>query len=397
MRWGCRSALLAVALALALPGSAAGFGALGSFGEFGEGLGQLREPAQVAIAGNGDVYVADSGNHRISVFAGDGTFLRTLGEGVLQDPQDVALAGGVAFVADSGSERVDVFSEGGIHLFSYGAGELNEPTGLAVDGSTVFVADSGNSRIAVFEAGVLVEAIEAGLVSPHDAILGADGLLYVADHGNERVAVFDAGGEPAGTIGAGTLSGPVALAAGEGELLVADETAGRVERFEPNGAHLGGFAAEPSVAGVGAACEGNVFAVERMVGFARVERFGDPDTLAPPCLRPQPVVAPIVQPPSNRFRFNGLRLIRGNGMAILFVKVPDPGRLWLWGRGVRPLKRVARRATRVRLPVRPKVPLKRYLKRHGKGRVRVNVGFEPFGGDFRKREKPIVLRRHRRR
>jgi len=402
MRWGCRFALLAAGLLLVLPGSAVGFESLAGFGAFGEGPGQLREPAQIAIGAGGDAYVADSGNHRIDVFAGDGSFLRSFGEGVLQEPRDVALAGGVAFVADVGDDRVDVFGDDGAHLFSFGAGELTDPSGVAVDGSAVYVADSGNDRVAVFDAGTFSESIGSGLLSsPRDAILGADGLLYVADYGNERVAVFDKAGalvRSIGVEGAGKLSGPVALAAAGEDLLVADQTAERVERFGATGAHLGGFAAEPGVAGVGAACEGNVLAVERSALYARIERFGEPGTPAPPC--PQPKVTPAVapaRPPSNRFRFDGLRLIRGNGMAILFVKVPDPGRLWLWGRGVRPLKRAARQATRVRLPVRPKGPLKRYLKRHGKGRIRVKVAFEPFGGVARRRERVIVLRRHRHR
>ncbi len=401
MRWGCRFALLAAGLLLVPPGSAVGFESLAGFGAFGEGPGQLREPAQLAVAANGDVYVADSGNHRISVFAADGTFLRTFGEAALQEPQDVALAGGVAFVADSGEDRIEVFTEEGIHLFSFGSGELTDPSGVAVDGSTVLVADSGNDRIAKFSAGTFVEPIGSGVLSsPRDALLGADGLLYVADHGNERIAVLDEGGALVGSIGAegvGKLSGPVALAAAKGELLVADQTAERVESFDLDGTLLGGFAAKPGVSGVGAACGGNVFAVERSALFARVERFGEPGAPVPPCAQPQvvPEITRAVQPPSNRFRFDGLRLNRGNGMAILFVKVPGPGRLRLWGRGVRPLKRVAQQATRVRLPVRPKVPLKRYLKRHGKGRVRVNVLFEPFGGEARRHEKVIVLRRRR--
>ncbi len=50
---------------------------------------------------------------------------------------------------------------------------------------------------------------------------------------------------------------------------------------------------------------------------------------------------------------------------------------------------------RVRLPVKPKVRLRHFLKRHGKGRIRVAVTFTPAAGIPRKREKVVVLRRHR--
>ena len=111
--------LLALVLGLVLPGSAAAFGPLSSFGEFGAGAGQLNAPKQMAVAADGDVYVADSGNNRISVFAGDGSFLRTFGGADLSQPGDVALDGsGRAFVADSGHDRIDVFGGSGEFLSS---------------------------------------------------------------------------------------------------------------------------------------------------------------------------------------------------------------------------------------------------------------------------------------
>ena len=78
---------------------------------------------------------------------------------------------------------------------------------------------------------------------------------------------------------------------------------------------------------------------------------------------------------------------------MLFVRVFEPGRVILHGRGVRRLVRGAPRAKVVRLPVKPKVRLRRYLERHGKGRIRVEVTFKPTAGEPRTLEKPIVLRR----
>ena len=108
---------------------------------------------------------------------------------------------------------------------------------------------------------------------------------------------------------------------------------------------------------------------------------------------------PTYEPPAARtsLRFAGLKRIRSNGRAVVFVRVSGPGRVFAWGRGTLPFRRATGRAGLVRLLVRPRIPLKRYLKRRGKGRIRVNVGFEPLSGEPRTFERPILLKRKRRR
>jgi sugar lactone lactonase YvrE len=398
--------LLAVVLGLVLPGSAAAFGQLSSFGEFGSGPGQLSAPKQVVLDSSGNLYVADSGNDRISVFAGDGSFLRTFGGAQLSQPGDVALdGGGRAFVADSGHDRVAVFGSPGEFLFAFGTPALNDPAGLVVDGSTVYVADRGNERIAVYDtAGTALAPIKPAFsFSPRDVIVGVDGDLYVADFTNERIDVFSPAGtflRSFGEVGSGALDGPVALALdGAGGIYVADQDAERVEHFSEAGGFLGGFAAEPNVAGVVAACGGNVFAVEESASLARVVRFGEPDAPLPPCAptkrEPEPIVDPGAKLPSNKFHFAGLVKNRSNGFAVLSVRVPGPGTVGLKGRGFRRLSRTARQATTVSLPIKPKVRLRHFLKQHGKGRIRVAVTFTPTGGVPRTHEKVIVLRRKR--
>ena len=49
---------------------------LKSWGEPGSKPGQFNTPHSIAIDAQGNVYVADRGNHRIQVFDGDGKFLR---------------------------------------------------------------------------------------------------------------------------------------------------------------------------------------------------------------------------------------------------------------------------------------------------------------------------------
>jgi NHL repeat len=51
---------------------------LKSWGDRGNGPGQFNTPHSIATDANGNVYVADRGNHRIQVFDGDGKFLRQM-------------------------------------------------------------------------------------------------------------------------------------------------------------------------------------------------------------------------------------------------------------------------------------------------------------------------------
>src|ERR1700759_2918760 len=76
------TALALVALALALPGAASAFGPVASFGGDGEAAGQLSAPSGMAGAADGSVYVADTGNDRVSVFGPDGSFRFAFGAGV---------------------------------------------------------------------------------------------------------------------------------------------------------------------------------------------------------------------------------------------------------------------------------------------------------------------------
>jgi hypothetical protein len=107
-----------------------------------------------------------------------------------------------------------------------------------------------------------------------------------------------------------------------------------------------------------------------------------------PVYEPAPAVAKV--------RFAGLRLNRRSGTAVLFVRVFEPGQVILHGRGIRRLVRGAPQAQLLRLPVKPKPRLRRFLKRHGKGRIRPLVTLKPQAGTLPKTiERVVVLRRGR--
>jgi hypothetical protein len=137
---------------------------LRAWGSVGTGPGQFaanQSPGDVAVASNGNVYVADTWNQRIEEFTSMGRFLRQWGGGAtgagpgpFYGPRSLAVApSGRVYVADTGNKRILVYSPDGHYVTSFGSpgsgpGEFNEPSSVTVDGrGHLFVADFWNRRI----------------------------------------------------------------------------------------------------------------------------------------------------------------------------------------------------------------------------------------------------------
>lgn len=57
---------------------------IGSWGSFGSEDGQFAKPTDIAVGSKGDLYVADGARGDVQVFGPDGTFIRSIGEGIGQ-------------------------------------------------------------------------------------------------------------------------------------------------------------------------------------------------------------------------------------------------------------------------------------------------------------------------
>lgn len=85
---------------------------LRKWGTLGSGDGQFNWPVGVAVDASGNVYVADSGNHRIQKFTSSGAFITNwgtqgTGDGGFNRPYGVAVgASGNVYVADSFNNRI---------------------------------------------------------------------------------------------------------------------------------------------------------------------------------------------------------------------------------------------------------------------------------------------------
>ena len=174
---------------------------------------QFSNPTGIAVDGAGNLYVTDTLNYRVQVFAADGTFLtqwgnKGSGEGQFDYPSSIVLDDeGNVYVADSGLVRIQKFTEDGTFLTQWGsagsgAGQFESLTGIGVDGEgNVYTADAGNNRIqkfaadGTFLAGWGYEGTGEGQFDvPIDIDVGSIGDVYVADRDNNRIQKFSADG-----------------------------------------------------------------------------------------------------------------------------------------------------------------------------------------------------------
>ncbi len=156
------------------------------------------------------VYVADTFNHRVQIFSGDGAFAAAL-EGGLFAPRGLAVdRRGRVWVADTGNSAVKIFpGEGGEPLVvgrrGDGKGEFDSPVGIAVGRKgRVYVADVGNRRIVVLDpegkylSHFAVDGWRGGAYNEPYIDIDSRGDLYVTDPPGNRVLRYSAEGRPLG-------------------------------------------------------------------------------------------------------------------------------------------------------------------------------------------------------
>jgi len=239
--------VVAVATAGALGGSGAGtittIAGTGKSGFSGDGgpasRARLASPTGVAVDRQGIVYIADHGNARVrkvngktittiagtssAGFSGDGGPATAA---QLSQPDGLAVdAQGNVYIADYGNHRVRKVNPAGVITTIAGTGkqgfsgdggpataaQLDFPEGVGVDGrGNVYIADTGNSRVRrVSASGTMTtiagtgevrfsgdggRATSASLSRPTDVAVDGSGNLYIADFLNYRVRKVSPGG-----------------------------------------------------------------------------------------------------------------------------------------------------------------------------------------------------------
>lgn len=187
-------------------------------------LAQFNQPLDVAVDGNGVLYVADNNNHKIRKITPDGV-VSTVAGGVsgfadgelstalFKNPSGIAVdAGGNVYVADRLNHRVrkiDIASGQVTTVAGTGSAgtrdgvaaeaQFNGPYGVDVsEDGKIIVADLGNHKIRMIENGAVSTlagstngfldgaGVTAKFYSPTDAAI-LDEVIYVADLTNHRI------------------------------------------------------------------------------------------------------------------------------------------------------------------------------------------------------------------
>ena len=189
---------------------------LGSIGTKGTGHGQLGDPNGIAIDRNGNIYAAEASNHRVQKLAADGTFLAEWKGPApgFYGPRRIAIGPDDSiYVVDQGHARIVKFSPDGEVLAAWGSsgtgnGQFNDPTSVAVDPKTnkVYVADPINKRIQVFDPNgqLLTKWLVPEWGQPHgfeDLVVDSQaGRLYASSANLDAVLVFDLNGNRLGSV-----------------------------------------------------------------------------------------------------------------------------------------------------------------------------------------------------
>ncbi len=201
------------------------FTSAGSFadewGSIGSGTNQFSQPAGIAAAASGDIYVAEGtgANERVQRFDAAGGFLGTWGAGQpdpndldpgeFDQPEGIAVSplSGEVYVADTLNHRIQRFDPDGIHIQSWGSlgggdGQLELPRAIAFAANGDLYVAEGASVQQFSPSGVFVRrfgSIGTGpgqLTHPRAITIHPSGNVLVADTFNNRLSIFTANGLP---------------------------------------------------------------------------------------------------------------------------------------------------------------------------------------------------------
>ena len=231
------------------------------WGSFGTGNSQFKNPWDIAVSRDGEVYVTDTDNRRVQVFDENGSWTRSWGSAgngsqQFQEPRgigaNVTSSKTRITVSDPGMNSVSrylrMFNTTGGLVEEMGRSQLPNPRGIGIDSNNrIWVVDnSSTGRVFLFDSdGAYNNNWTPGgsgeLSAPHGiAVVKVDKqtFVYVSDTGNNRVVKFEYTGsnldyvKAAGSRGSGSSSfnGPAGIAADScGNLWVADRNNNRIQ------------------------------------------------------------------------------------------------------------------------------------------------------------------------
>ena len=189
---------------------------LSSWGTNGFENGELQSPVGIAIYEN-NVYVVDKMQNTIQKFDNDGNFILKWGgfgseNGLFIEPQGITInSSGIVYVADSMNHRIQTFTSDGEFLSSfgesgYGDGDLKRPMDVAVYGDFIYVSNTGGYSIEKYTSdGTFLKSFDYNFggskVRPGGLTADPNGNIYFVDAVKYRVVKMNSDGETITTWG----------------------------------------------------------------------------------------------------------------------------------------------------------------------------------------------------
>ncbi len=252
--------------------------AIRSIGTPGSGNGQFLGPKNIALDAEGNLYVADSDNGRIQKFDPTGKFVFAFGTksppntigpaGTFAEPWGIAVdQAGNIYVADTWNHRIQKFDATGKFLTMWGTNadtrgianinpdQFYGPRAIVIDAQgNLLVSDTGNKRILKFDPNGVPLAQYGGaggnpgqFLEQVGIAMDAQGTLYVADTWNLRVQKFDSNFNfitqwpIQGWDSQSVVNKPYIAVDPEGNVFVTDPELARILKFTNDGKLLAVF------------------------------------------------------------------------------------------------------------------------------------------------------------
>src|SRR5690606_16780578 len=170
----------------------------------------IYQPTDVAVDAAGNVFIIDSGlsgparvvkynrggTHQTSWGSGNGGLAGQFSES--PNPQGIATdAAGNVYVADTGNHRIQKFDNNGVFLMAFGKNvdSVNASTGFEICTVTAD-CQAGSSG-----------GLGGEMNLPHDVTVDPNGILYVADTWNHRIQKFSAAADFHWAVGRDVIGG----------------------------------------------------------------------------------------------------------------------------------------------------------------------------------------------
>jgi sugar lactone lactonase YvrE len=209
-------------------------------------------PHRLTSDADGNIYISDLVDRKVYMYDRKFAYQRAFGTGNngddvgdLASPAGVAILNGYLFVADTGNNRISYFALYGSTVgYVLDNGVVNRPVGLATtpDGNLIVVS-RGDARVIKFSTtGSIQFMIDNQLSDPSSVAVDTRNYVYVTDPGSRRVVKFDPAGQFVRHIGGDLLQKPEGIAVDRaGSVIVTDRAREAIYRFDWRGVLIGEY------------------------------------------------------------------------------------------------------------------------------------------------------------